>query len=65
MSVVRGEAERFAIWRMGNTHNWECTYDDVAEATEIPVTQVIHICLVNEWHFCDDPILSLDLLIAN
>ena len=36
MNVVREEAERFAIWRMGNTHNWECTYDDVAEATEIP-----------------------------
>ena len=43
MIAVREEAERFAIWRMGNLHNWECTYEDAATATGLPVTQVKRI----------------------
>ena len=64
MKTIREKAERFAVWRMGNLHNRECTYEEAATATGLPVAQVKRICLANEWHFCDDPILSLDLLIT-
>lgn len=36
MNVVREEAERFAIWRMGNLHNWECTYEEAQNAVDVP-----------------------------
>ena len=54
MIAVREEAERFAIWRMGNMHNWECTYEEAATATGLPVAQVKRICVANCWSFFDE-----------
>ena len=49
MKTIREKAERFAVWRMGNLHNWECTYDEAATATGLPVAQVKRICVANRW----------------
>ena len=54
MKTIREKAERFAVWRMGNLHNWECTYDKAATATGLPVAQVKRICVANCWRFFDE-----------
>ena len=57
MKTIRENAERFAVWRMGNLHNlhnWECTYDEAATATGLPVAQVKRICVANRWRFFEE-----------
>ena len=54
MKPIREKAERFAVWRMGNLHNWECTYEEAATATGLPVAQVKRICMESCWRFFDE-----------
>ena len=53
MKTIREKAERFAVWRMGNLHNWECTYEEAA-ATGLPIAQVKRICVANRWRFFEE-----------
>ena len=54
MKTIMEKAERFAVWRMGNLHNWECTYEEAATATGLSVAQVKSICVANRWRFFEE-----------
>lgn len=59
MSLVRGAAERFAVWREGNRHDWLCSYEDIATVTQLTISRVKIICIAAGWR-CQEHVEGVD-----
>lgn len=46
---LKENAEKFAVWRVGNMNDWEYSYDEIAELTGVPLIRVKRICAANGW----------------
>jgi hypothetical protein len=49
MSEFRENARRFAIWREGTAVNWDCTLEEISQATSIPIEEVRKTCKSRKW----------------
>jgi hypothetical protein len=47
--ALKGAANKFLIWRVGKSVNWECTAQEVSDETGLSSGTVARVCRENGW----------------
>jgi hypothetical protein len=45
----RAEALAYRIWCYCEPRGWDCTHREVADALDVPLKRVSHVCTVKGW----------------